>query len=161
MTGLFLIESLNKLRRTTQCVKSVCIRSYSGTHFPAFGLTTERYSVSLRIQSERGEIRTRISPNTDIFYAVTKPLNAGESRIFHLKFVADSYIKIGKRPRQYMKSFRKNISVNILKPNFCSLHFREGQQIGLLEGNSIRDFAFLNLSIHFYSGDTRFYEYLF
>ena len=88
-------------------------------------------------------------------------IDAGESRIFHLKFVAGSYIKIGKTPRQYMKSFRKNISVNILKPNFCSLHFREGQQIGLLEGNSIRDFAFLNLSIHFYSGDTRFYEYLF
>ena len=28
------------------CVKSVCIRSYSGSHFPAFGLNTEKYSVS-------------------------------------------------------------------------------------------------------------------
>ena len=27
----------------TQCVKSVRIRSYSGLHFPAFGLNTERY----------------------------------------------------------------------------------------------------------------------
>ena len=27
------------------CVKSVCIRSYSGPHFPVFGLNTERYRV--------------------------------------------------------------------------------------------------------------------
>ena len=32
-------------------MKSVRIRSYSGPHFPAFGLNTERYGVSLRIQS--------------------------------------------------------------------------------------------------------------
>ena len=30
----------------------------------------ERYSVSLRIQSECGKIRTRITPNTDDFHAV-------------------------------------------------------------------------------------------
>ena len=28
------------------CVKSVRIRSYSGPHFPAFGLNTERYGIS-------------------------------------------------------------------------------------------------------------------
>ena len=39
-------------------------------HFPAFGLNTERYGVSLRIQSECWEIWTRITPNTDTFYAV-------------------------------------------------------------------------------------------
>ena len=48
------------------CLKSVRIRSYSGPHFPAFGLNTERYGVSLRIQSELGKIRTRITPNTDM-----------------------------------------------------------------------------------------------
>ena len=31
-------------------VKSVRIRSFSGPYFPAFGLKTERYTVSLRIQ---------------------------------------------------------------------------------------------------------------
>ena len=55
----------------SHCVKSVRIRSYSGPHFPAFGLNTERSGVSLRIQSECGKIRTRITPNTDIFYAVS------------------------------------------------------------------------------------------
>ena len=53
-------------------VKSVRIRSYSGPYFPTFGLNTERYGVSLRIQSEWGKIRTRITPNTDTFYAVVE-----------------------------------------------------------------------------------------
>ena len=39
------------------CVKSVRIRSYSGPYFPAFGLNT-------------GKMRTRITLNTDTFYAV-------------------------------------------------------------------------------------------
>ena len=32
---------------------------FSGPYFPAFRLNTERYFVSLRIQSECGKIRTR------------------------------------------------------------------------------------------------------
>ena len=65
-------ESNYNLRNsTTHCVKNVRIRSYSGPHFSAFGLTTERYRVSLRIQSECVKLRTRITPNTVTFYAVT------------------------------------------------------------------------------------------
>ena len=55
----------------THCMKSVHSRSSSGPHFPALGLNTERYSVSLHIQSECVKIQTRITPNTDTFYAVT------------------------------------------------------------------------------------------
>ena len=51
-------------------MKSVCIRSYTGPCFPAFGLNTERYEVLLRIQSECGKIRTRTTPNTNTFYEV-------------------------------------------------------------------------------------------
>ena len=54
------------------CVKSVCIRSNSGPYFRAFGLNTERYGVFLRIQSECGKMRTKITPNTDIFHTVFK-----------------------------------------------------------------------------------------
>ena len=50
------------------CVKSVRIWSYSGPHFPVFGLNTERYS--LRTQSECGKMRTRVTSNTDTFYAM-------------------------------------------------------------------------------------------
>ena len=54
------------------CVKSVRIRCYSGTHFPAFGLNTGRYSVFLCIQPECGKMWTRITGNADSFYAVGK-----------------------------------------------------------------------------------------
>ena len=60
----------SKYASEIHCVKSVRIRSYSGPHFPAFGLNTERYFVSVRIQSGCGKIRTRITPNTNNFYAV-------------------------------------------------------------------------------------------
>ena len=50
--------------------KNVRIRSYSGPHFPTFGLNTQRYGVSLRIQSECGKMRTKITLNTDTFHAV-------------------------------------------------------------------------------------------
>ena len=49
------------------CVKSVCIWSFSGPYFPAFGLNRERCSVSLRIDSKCGKLQTRITPNTDSF----------------------------------------------------------------------------------------------
>ena len=65
---------------TSLCVKGVRIRSYSGQHFPAFGLNTERYAVSLPIQSECGKMRTRITPNKDTFYAVS-----GERKVNSLK----------------------------------------------------------------------------
>ena len=52
------------------CVKTVCIWSCSGSHFPAFGLNRERCGVSLRIQSEWGKMRTRITPNMGTFNAV-------------------------------------------------------------------------------------------
>ena len=46
------------------------MRSYSSLYFPAFGLNTEKYGVSLRIQSGREKMRNRITSNSDIFYAV-------------------------------------------------------------------------------------------
>ena len=51
-------------------MKSVDIRAFSVPYFPAFGLNTERYLVSLCIQSEFGKIRTGKTPNTDNFNAV-------------------------------------------------------------------------------------------
>ena len=65
-------------------VKSDQIRPYSGLHFPAFGLNTEKYSVSLCIQTEYGKIRTRITPNTDNFY----PLHISMIEIYLLKWLA-------------------------------------------------------------------------
>ena len=68
------------------CVKSVHIRSYSGQYFPAFGLNTERYYVSLRIQSKCGKIRTRITPNTDSFYGVVNCYFFNDTRNLKAEF---------------------------------------------------------------------------
>ena len=46
-------------------------RSFSGPYFFALRLNTERYSVCPRIKSESGKIRTRKTPNTDTFFAVS------------------------------------------------------------------------------------------
>ena len=43
---------------------------YSELLWSAFSLIWTEYSVHLRIQSECGKIRTRITPNTDIFHAL-------------------------------------------------------------------------------------------
>ena len=47
------------------CVKSIRIRNFSGPYFSAF-----RYSVSLRIQSKCGKIRTRKTAKMDTFHSV-------------------------------------------------------------------------------------------
>ena len=50
--------------KNDHCVKRVHIRSFSGPYFSTLGLNIERYSVSLRIHSECGKIRTRKTLNT-------------------------------------------------------------------------------------------------
>ena len=42
-------------------------QSFCGPFLPAFGLNTERSSISLRIRSECGKTRTRKTGNTDTF----------------------------------------------------------------------------------------------
>ena len=42
---------------------------FSGPYFPVFVLNTKNYSVTLRIQSECGKIRTRETHNLDTFQA--------------------------------------------------------------------------------------------
>ena len=64
------------------CIKSAHIPSYSGPHFPALGLNTERY---YSIQSECGKMRTRITPNTDTFCAVLHFFSPLETYFFQLK----------------------------------------------------------------------------
>ena len=54
---------------------------FSGPYFPAFGLNTERYEVSLRIQSKYGEIWTRKNSVFGHFSrSVWKPIRAEDYR---------------------------------------------------------------------------------
>ena len=52
------------------CEKIANIQRFYGPYFPAFGLNKETYSVSLRIQSLCGKVRTRKTPNMDTSHAV-------------------------------------------------------------------------------------------
>ena len=69
------------------CVKSVRTRSYSGPYFLAFGLNTERYSVTLCIQSECRIMRTKITPNTGIIHAV----KYASAKIVECMFISSTY----------------------------------------------------------------------
>ena len=53
-------------------VTSVRIRRFSGPYFPAFGLNTKRYGVSLRIPSEYEKIWSGKTPNTGTFHPVSQ-----------------------------------------------------------------------------------------
>ena len=64
-------------------LKSACIRSYSGPHFsrnlPYSDWIRRDTSISLYLVGMRenaGKMRTRITPNTDTFYAVNIPLQS-------------------------------------------------------------------------------------
>ena len=70
---LFLILIIfRKKYSDNHCVKSVRIWSFSGPHLTAFGINTERYSVSLRIQSKYLKIWTRKTRNTNTFHKVNR-----------------------------------------------------------------------------------------
>ena len=53
-------------------------------YFPAFGLITESYEVSLRVQSKCGKTRTRNIPNTNIFHAVHFTYKVHVCEIYHI-----------------------------------------------------------------------------
>ena len=69
---VFIKKQKKQTNKKEHCVKNVLIWSYSGPHFPAFRLNTERHSVSVCIQCECGKMRVRITPNTDTFHSVKK-----------------------------------------------------------------------------------------
>ena len=50
--------------------KKCSYSEFSGPSLPVFERNAEIYSVTLRIQSKRGKIRTRKTANTDTFYEV-------------------------------------------------------------------------------------------
>ena len=105
---VFFAKTLLKFVNVSHSVKSVRIRSYSGPYFPAFGLNTEGYSVSLRIQSKCVKIRTWIIPNMDAFRAVSDQKWHGKSsRAWSLRKIL-SLLKLGQYAPKFF-SFSKGL----------------------------------------------------
>ena len=57
----------------------------SGWYFPVFGLNTERYSVSLRIQSKCRKIPTR---NNSVFGHFSRSATIGKLKLFALSIIS-------------------------------------------------------------------------
>ena len=55
--------------QSNSCVNRDRIRSYSGPHFSRISRILRISPYSVRMRENPGKIRTRITPNTDIFYA--------------------------------------------------------------------------------------------
>ena len=96
------------IRENEHCVKSVRIRSNSGLHFPAFRLNTERYSVSLRIQSKCGEIRTRKIPNTDTFLAVKIVSTILHGVLLYSVLYNTPFFDLNATIHRYVRAFQHN-----------------------------------------------------
>ena len=84
-------------------VKSVRFRSYSGPHFPTFGINTESCG---EIRSECRKIRNRITPNTDTFHAVLRSEITSDNRMFTPE-KACNFIFSTETPSKYMTFFLK------------------------------------------------------
>ena len=84
--------------------------------FPVFGLNTERYFVSLCIQSKLGKIRTGITPNTDSFNVVLV-LRKNDRKLMRL-FCSPDFHSIKNQ------NFRKLTGVKILWKCAVSAEFR-------------------------------------
>ena len=77
--SLNMIVHLFSVITIKHCVNSVRIQSFSSPHFPVFGLNSERYSVSLCIQTECEKIPTWKTLNTGSFHAV-KPYTRHDTK---------------------------------------------------------------------------------
>ena len=92
---------------------------FSGPYFPAFGLSTKRYRVSLCIQSECLKIQTRKTQNTDTFHALDDFLTTWllhsitqadwSTNVNHSRFIVFCFIQ--KKCRCYKKAVLKNLYV--------------------------------------------------
>ena len=127
-------------------MKYVRIRSFSGLYFPAFGLNTERYSVSLRIQSECRKIRTTKTPNTDTFYAVNMKNILTKAKSFYIKKTW-----IITMAKQQKKSFR-NGKEFMESQNLTSLFWNHSWQINsphILTENDTKQGILLGIKMSF------------
>ena len=78
--------------KSSHCVKSVRVWSFSGPYFSAFGL----YGVYVHIQFECGKIRTRKTPNTDTSYAriALEIVGVNKLWVFQQRHIPDQQIQI-------------------------------------------------------------------
>ena len=120
----FYVEGGYHFDISVYCVKSVRTRSYSGQYFPSFGLNTERYRVSLRIQSKCGKILTSITKNKDTLYAVIIVIpSLNVSQCQQLKVNKSTPRKISKYQMQASSCQLDSCNMNMIESLFLKKIF--------------------------------------
>ena len=108
------------------CVKSARIRSYSGPHLPAFGLNTERYVVSLRIQSECGKMRTTLFTQCELLSFRTIFVFHALIWFFNLSSIATTFKTVSRtNTSEKQRKFRMKLSLDntSLLPTYAVLSY--------------------------------------
>ena len=83
------------------CVKSVLIQSYSGPHFPAFGLNISEYTLNISELLSSSPYSVQMRENTD-------QNNSEYSRFLHSETFQNFIEKNGKFPKILDKDFGGN-----------------------------------------------------
>ena len=87
---------------------------FSDPYFPAFGLSTERYSLFLRIQSEYGKIRTTKNSvfghfsHSAVFTLVESPLGKHLLQKCHNSSTANKQTNFKTKKQSYYKTSKAN-----------------------------------------------------
>ena len=133
-------------------MKSVRIWRYPCPYFPAFGLNTERHSLPLCIQSEGGNIWTRITPNTDTFNAV---IQLRKLKTKYLEFflicklhssLTLAFLLIGIcMSMPYINTARSLISLKTFKNKYCGKEWSESKNNCYVVYDTVRIFVSLSL----------------
>ena len=110
-------------------------------HFCAFGLNTERSPYSVRMRENAGKMRTRITPNTETFYAGIAfkkmvvsicSFKKQSPKLFYKQSVPKSFTKFtGKCLHLILPNFNdfflKREVVNAKPDNYCKLRLCTGR----------------------------------
>ena len=130
LPNIWWLMLIDKSWHARHYVKNIRIRSFSGPFFSAFGLDTERYPVSLRIQPKCRKIRTRKTPNRDAFYAV---------RVVRLKTRDNWFGILFFQTLCRILGMMRSVCSSVIHSDQCSRHIETSQLIykaNLLTGSA-------------------------
>ena len=85
----------------------------SGPYFPAFGLNTEMYCVSLRIQSECGKIRTR---NNSVFGSFSRSVKV------YFQLLKTWLLNVSSKNENFFQIYQTNTQINWMVYKHCVRH---------------------------------------
>ena len=125
---IVVLEKLKMFKKDKFALPEKCPYSeFFWSDFPAFGLDTEWYAVSLRLQSECGKIWNRKTPNMDTFYAVLVTLDSyhtGQKMKFLIKDFFSKCDQLRRKLRAWWHLLKKSLMTEFI---FCAMYWSESK----------------------------------